>query len=136
MVIHHPRRLHVRIAHGRTHEFEAALFQILAHRIRFRGGGGVFCQGFPVVDDGFTANKLPQIGIKTAEFCLHCQKALRIIDGCQYLQAVADDSGIAEQFLDFGSVIERDFFRVEIVKGLAVIFAFAQDGVPTLACLR
>ena len=39
MVIHQPHRLHVRVDDGGPHKTEAALFQILADRIRQRGAG-------------------------------------------------------------------------------------------------
>ena len=38
MIVDHPGGLHVRIADRRTDEFEAALFQIFAQRIRLRVG--------------------------------------------------------------------------------------------------
>jgi hypothetical protein len=38
MVIDHPSRLHKSVANRRPYELEAALSQILAHRIRFFGG--------------------------------------------------------------------------------------------------
>src|SRR5258707_665015 len=51
-------------------------------------------------------------------------------------QSVADDSGVAEQFLHLLLVIARYFLWIESVKHFAIPRAFPQDCVPAQSRLR
>ena len=67
MVVDHARRLHEGVADGRADEVEAALFQILAHGVRFGVCARHLLQRLPRVLLGLAADKLPDVGIKAAE---------------------------------------------------------------------
>ena len=46
MIVHHSRRLHMRVDDGAADKFETALFQVLAERIRFGTGCRNVVMGF------------------------------------------------------------------------------------------
>lgn len=97
VVVDHSCRLHEGVADCRTDELEAAFLEGLAHGIRFgRCGGNVF-EAFPMVADGSTVNKLPDVGIERAEFSLDIQEGAGVSHGGLYFKPVADDAGVIEQ---------------------------------------
>src|SRR6516165_12429622 len=49
MVVDHPSGLHKSVANRRSYELEAALSQILAHRIRFFGGAWDVAYALPCI---------------------------------------------------------------------------------------
>jgi len=67
---------------------------------------------------------------------LHIEKCLGVPYRRSHLQPVADNPLIAQQSLCFSLVVARDCFRVEPVKGRAIIFALPQNRVPTKPGLR
>ena len=136
MVIDHPSRLHKSVANRRPYELEAALSQILAHRIRFFGGAWNVAHALPCILHRCVIDELPNIGVEAAKMPLHLDKSFGIHDGGLDLQSVAYDPGIAEQFSELPLSVSRDLAWLEIVKGAAVALALSQYGDPAQPCLR
>ncbi len=55
---------------------------------------------------------------------------LRVVDGGQHLQTVADDAGVGQQALDVLLGIGRHAVHVEAIVGRAEALALLQDGFP------
>src|SRR6516162_1962830 len=136
MVIDHPSRLHKSVANRRPYELEAALSQILAHRIRFFGGAWNVAHTLPCILHRCVIDELPNIGVEAAKMPLHLDKSFGIHDGVFDLQSVAYDSGIGEQFSELPLSVSRDLAWLDIVKGAAVALALSQYGDPAQPCLR
>src|SRR5204863_216151 len=79
----------------------------------------------------FAANELPKISVEGSEFLLHPEKRLRVLDRGRDFQPVADDARIGKELFYLVTIVARHTVRVEIVKDLAVMLAFLEDGVPT-----
>lgn len=131
MVVHHASRLHVRITDRRSHECEASLAQIFAHRIRLSAGGGIIFQSCEFVHNRPAVHKSPDVAIEAFEFRLDFKKSAGVIDRGSDFRFVTDNSGIHDQLLDFPLVIAGNLGRIEMVEGEAVVFPFSQDGIPT-----
>ena len=84
----------------------------------------------PAVDEA------PNIGVEATELFLNIDEFSRVVDRCQDLCSVADDTFILQQRFDLPPAVARDFFRIESRKGLAIGVALAQHGVPAQAGLR
>src|SRR3989338_11611583 len=136
VVVHHAGRLHVGVADGAAGEFEAAPFQFLSHRLRFRRACRNFGEAAPGVLSWLAINEAPDEGIETAELALHVEKLLRVGYCRMYLQAIAHDSRILQQRFYFTCVIAGNARRIEIIESGPVILAFAQDGYPAQPGLR
>src|SRR5262252_4756219 len=136
MVIDHPSRLHKSIANRRPYELEAALSQILAHRIRFFGGAWNVAHALPCILHRCVIDELPNIGVEAAKMPLHLDKSVGIQNGGFDLQSVAYDPGIAEQFSELPLSVFRNLPWLEIIKGAAVALALSQYGDPAKPCLR
>jgi hypothetical protein len=82
MVVDHAGGLHVGVADRAADEPEAALFQGLAHCVRFRCDGRHLARLAPSVRFGAAADKLPDVVVEAAELALYCEKrfALEIAD--------------------------------------------------------
>src|SRR5437899_4145411 len=124
VVVDQPSSLHERVTDGRADEIEAALLQILAHRVRFRSARRNSLPQPPGVHSRFATDKLPDIAIERAELLLYRQKCLGVLYGRSYLQPVADDPLIAQQSLRLSPVVARDYFWVEAVKSRAIVSRF------------
>src|SRR6516165_5200044 len=136
VVIDHPSRLHKSVANRRPYELEAALSQILAHRIRFFGGAWNVAHALPCILHRCVIDELPNIGVEAAKMPLHLDESFGIHDGGFDLQSVAYDPGIVEQFSELLLSVSRDLAWLEIVKGAAVALALSQYGDPAQPCLR
>src|SRR5437899_4551320 len=136
VVVDQPSSLHERVADSRADEIEAALLQILAHRVRFRSARRNSSPQTPGVHSGFATDKLPDVAIERAELLLHVEKCLGVLYRRSHLQPVADDPLIAQQSLRFSPVVARDFLRIKPVKSRTVVFALPQNRVPTKPGLR
>src|SRR5712671_226972 len=110
MIVGHPDRLHVGIADGRADELEAALEQVLAERVRFRGADGNLVS---LQHDRLAADEAPDIGVEAAEFLLYREKGARVGHGAIDLQLVADDAGVLHQFPFFSGVEARNLARIK-----------------------
>src|SRR5262249_49718382 len=126
MVIDHPSRLHKSVANRRSYELEAALSQILAHRIRFFGGAWNVAHAPPGILDRRVIDELPNIGVEAAEMALHLDKSFGVYDGSFDLQSVAYYPGIVEQFRELPFFVSCDLAWLEIVKSGPVALALSQ----------
>ena len=136
MVVHHTDGLHVGIDDGRTDEGESSILQVRAESLRFRRHRRYLVHGFPFIENGFSSNELPDVGIETAKLLLHFQKSLRIVDGGTDLELVADDRRILQQALIIRLCELGNPGRLKICKCLPVARAPFQDGRPAKPCLR
>ena len=142
MVIHHPRRLHVRVADRRAYELEAAGNEVLAECIRLRRLGRQVGHAPAMIHDRRAIHKAPDVRVERTECLLHAQKGLGIGDGTLYLAAVPDDAGIGHDALDVarteagdgtdeiqnGSNISRSGSNITLQPGAYYIAAFAKWG--------
>ncbi len=135
MIVDEPRGLQVRIENGAAHKAKAALFQILAERVRDRTGGGHFGLGEPPMALGLAPHETPDVVVEAAKGRLKLEKRPRIGDGCGDLEPVADDAGIQQQLLDAGWREAGDLHRIEIDKRPPVAFPPVQDRGPGQARL-
>jgi len=131
VVVHHAGRLHEGVADRRADEFEAALEQVLAHRVALRRARRDFGHSAAPIHDRAAADKGPEVAIERAELLLHGEKGLRVRDCGGDLQAVAHDTRVGEEARDLAGVVTRDLPGVEIIEGAAVVFALVQDCGPT-----
>lgn len=136
VIVHHPSRLHKRVANRRADEFESARLQILAHRIRFFTCRRNIFQRFAFVVDGLAADELPNVFVERAELLLHLDEPLRVGNRRLNFQAIADDTGVTEQASHIAFVVLGDALVVEIVQRLAKILALVQNNRPRDAGLE
>ena len=136
MVVHHTDGLHVGIDDGRTDEGESSILQVRAESLRFRRHRRYLVHVFPFIENGFSSNELPDVGIETAKLLLHFQKSLRIVDGGTDLELVADDRRILQQALIIRLCELGNPGRLKICKCLPVARAPFQDGRPAKPSLR
>src|SRR6185503_9643838 len=135
MVVDHAGRLHEGVADGRADEAEAALLQVLAHRVRFGGARRDVVALAPVLDR-LAADELPDVAVERAELLLHGEKRLRVAHGAFDLQAVAHDAFVLHQERLTGSGEARDLGRIKSGKGAPVVRALFQDRRPAQPGLR
>src|SRR5688572_4752896 len=136
VIVHQPRRLHEGVADSRADKTEAALLEILAHRIGFRRGRRHLLHRAPTITLRFSSDKTPDVAVEAAELALHRQKSLRVGDGRRDLEAVAHDAGIFHQRGALLCPEARDLTGIETGKGAAVAFPLLQYSVPGQAGLR
>src|SRR5580765_123600 len=136
VVIHHSHSLHEGVTDRTSDETKAALFQILAHRIRHRRARRDLARLCPRIHSLTASNKLPDVSIKAAEFFCNCQHCLRITDCARNLQPVAHDAFVVHEAAHFLRVVTRDNYRIKVVERGAIVFTLAKNCVPTQAGLR
>ncbi|MNY01959.1 hypothetical protein D3C86_1345080 [compost metagenome] len=79
---------------------------------------------------------LPEPARQRTRFLGQRQRAAGVVDGGQYLAAVAHDAGIAHQAVHVAVGVAGHPFEIEIIEGFAEGLALAQDGDPRHACLK
>src|SRR5437667_6284464 len=97
VIVHHPRRLHVGVADGRTHEGEAALLEIAAHRVRLGTGGGDTAMRRPPVVARAAVHESPHVRVERPELALDLEERAGVPDRALDLQPIADDPGTGEE---------------------------------------
>src|SRR6266853_5813455 len=120
MVVDHSNRLHVGVHDGRADETEAATFQVLADRVRYRRTGRHLLHA---ARQRTSVHEAPQIGVERAEFPPHFEEGPRVSDRRFDLEAVAHDSRIGHQSLHVARAEARELCRVEPGEGPAVVVA-------------
>jgi hypothetical protein len=136
VVVHHPDRLHERVADGGTDEAEAAFFQVLAHRVRFGRGGGNLLHRAAAVLPGLAIDELPGVAVEAAELALDRKERPGIGDRGLELEAVAHDARVAHECPQFARAETGDLRGVESCKRAAVVLPLPQYRVPGEARLR
>ena len=136
MIVHQPGGLHEGIADRGADKTETAFFEIRAHGIRFLGSGWYLLQRSPLVDSGFSPNKLPDIFIETAVLLLNCQEGFSVGNGGRNFETVADNARIIHQTFEFAFIESGDLNRVELGEGFAEVFPFVEDSRPGEARLK
>lgn len=129
MVVHHPGRLHQGIADGGADELEATLQQVAAHRVGFGGAGRDVREAAPTILFRLAADEAPEVGVE-GRFFLEPEKNFRILNRGSDLQAVAHDSGVAEQPPHFARAVTSDLLGAKAIERLAIIFALLENGIP------
>src|SRR5207248_2427000 len=72
---------------------------------------------------------------EAAELFLHGKEGFGVGDRRIDLEPVADDAGIGEELLHFSRVVAGDLVGVEVIKGVSIILALAEDRLPAQAGL-
>src|SRR5688572_5385852 len=130
VVVHHPHRLHERVADRRAHESEPAPLEILAQRIRLWRAGGDLAERTPAIHLRRPTHELPCVAIEAAELPLHIEECLRVRYRALDLAAVSDDSGIREDPIDPCRREARNGRRVEFGEDAPVVLPLLQDRRP------
>ena len=81
--------------------------------------------------DSSSIYESPDIFIETAKLFLDLKKCFGVPNGGIDLQTIADDAGVAEQFLNLALVVFCDLARIKVIKGRAVVLALPQNSLPT-----
>src|SRR5436190_1667517 len=74
MIVDHSHRLHSGVHNGRADETEAATFQVLANRVRYRRAGRHLSHAAPGILQRTPVDETPQIGVERAELPPDCEK--------------------------------------------------------------
>jgi hypothetical protein len=135
VVVHQARGLHVGVDDRASHEFESALFEVFAQGVGFLACRGKLIHAAPAIDLGLAADETPDVFVERAEFVLHFEESLGIVDGRQDLQAIANNPRIEHQLLDPFVGEAGDFLRIEIGERFAIGVALAIDRDPTQTSL-
>jgi hypothetical protein len=67
---------------------------------------------------------------------LECQEGTRVTDGGFKFAAVANESGVLHESIDFLRIEAGDFLGVELREGFTVVLALTQDRQPGESGLR
>ena len=97
MVVHHPSRLHERVANCRTHECKSAAQQVLAHGVGFRRSRRHVRHSPPRAAQRMPAREPPDVGVERSELLLHFQESPCVFYGCRDLEAIAHNARITHQ---------------------------------------
>src|SRR5262249_36589132 len=125
---------HKGVADRRSDKREAALLQILAHRVALLRARRHLV--LPTILYRSASNETPDKRVERAEFFLYRQERLRIRYRRIHLQPIAHDAGILHQRRDLGFAIPRYLLRVEAIEDLAITLALIQNRGPTQPGLR
>jgi len=136
VIVHHPGRLHHRVADRRSHELESAREQISAHRIRLGRARRNLLHRPPLVNPRPPADKAPYIFVEAVELFLNGKKRFCVADRGIDLQPIANDAGIREEPRDVTIAELRHERRLELLERASISGALAQNRVPAKARLR
>src|SRR5439155_27092631 len=78
VIVHHTDGLHEGVADGRADEAEAALGQVLAHRVGLLRRRGDLLHRRKAIHDRLAADEGPDIGVESAELLLHGEECLGV----------------------------------------------------------
>ena len=119
MVIHQPRCLHKGITDCAADKGETSLFHILRHRIGLHAGGGHVAYRLPIVLQGFSVDKIPQISVQRAALLLQLEKGTRILDEAINLETVTHDTRVLQKRRDFSVVVTHYLVSIEMIEHVA-----------------
>src|SRR6476469_4824690 len=91
VVVDHADSLHVGIDDRAAYEFEAALLEVLAERVRLLRRGRQVLHVREAVLNWFAADETPDVFVERAELFLHVEKSLGIRNCRGNLQPIAND---------------------------------------------
>ncbi len=94
VIVNHAHGLHVGVTNRTADKLEAAFFKILAHLIRLRRGDRDVFKFFPVIDNRFAIDKLPDVVAKIAVFFHDGKINAGIGDRRIHFEPVANDGRI------------------------------------------
>src|SRR5512137_614394 len=121
MVIDHPCRLHESIAYCRTHEPEAAFFEVCAECIGLGGSCRDLRQSSAFVALRLPPDKAPEVGIEGTELPLKTKDQLRVRDRRLDLQSVPDDAIVLHETLHIASREARHHGGIESPERLPIV---------------
>lgn len=127
VIVDHSHRLHESVADRGADEIESPFFEVFAHLIRDRGADRHFRDIFPVILDRGSIDIAPEKLGEGSKLFLNRQGALSVANGRVNLEAIADDPGIGEETLTVRVSILSDFFAVESIESLSIVFALFED---------
>src|SRR5262249_3026017 len=130
VVVHHPHRLHERVADRAADKLEAAALQVLAQGVRFRRPGGDVFARLAGVLFRLAPNAGPQVLVEWTELSLHGQKTLRVLHGGVDLQPVADDARVRQQAISLSLRVFGDDTRLEVGKSGSIVIALLENRLP------
>lgn len=131
MVVYEPGGLHESVANGTADEVESTFAEVFAHGIGFGARRWDVVQMLRVVDPGLSADKLPDVAVKRAEFLLDAQECSGICDGGEDFQTITNDAGILHQRIKLALAVACDECGIEVIERLPIGHALSQDCVPT-----
>src|SRR5207244_1933306 len=100
VVVHHPHRLHERVANRRSHEAEATLPELRTHAVGLPRPRGNLPQCFASMLLRHAAHKAPQERVEGAVCLLKVQEGAGVGQCGLDLLAVAHDPGVLQQSAD------------------------------------
>src|SRR5690348_8312690 len=130
VIVHHPDRLHERIADGGPDEAKPALGEGFAHCVRLSAAGWQVSQGAPTILLGRPAYEAPEKGAETTFLLLELEECAGIADGRAHLLPVSHDSWIFQYLFDLSGVVARHPRGVESVEHLEKAGALVEDYAP------
>jgi len=130
VVVSHPDRLHRGVADRAADEPEPQALEIPAHRIRLPGSGRHLGKVPPLVLARPAVHEAPKDLGKTPAPLAQGEQGAGVVDGCLYLQPVADDVRIREQPSPIQVTVAGDALRIETIKGPPITGPLAQNGDP------
>jgi hypothetical protein len=131
VVVYEPGGLHESVANGTADKVESTFAEVFAHGIGFGARRWDVVQVLRVVDPGLSADKLPDIAVKRAEFLLDAQECSGICDGGEDFQTITNDAGVLHQRIKLALAVACDECGIEVIERLPIGHALSQDCVPT-----
>src|ERR1051325_6719605 len=127
VIVHHPHRLHERVADGRTDEAESALEERLAHAVRFFGARRKLSQRPARILLGDAADEAPEEAVERPFLLAELEERLRVLDRGLDLLPVADDARILQRALDPARRVARHLLGVEAIEHLEEARPLVED---------
>src|SRR6185503_6295230 len=100
------------------------------------GAGGYIGQRARPIHERLTAYEIPKKTRERAKLLLCRQEGARVADGRRYLQTIADDAFVAEEFRHAAGIVGSDLASVESVERAAIVLALSQNRDPRKPRLR
>src|SRR5689334_9932062 len=130
VIVHHPDRLHERIADGGPDEAKPALGEGFAHRVGLPAAGRQVAQGAPTILLGRPIHEAPEKGAEPAFLLLELEECARIADRRAHLLPVPYDSWILQYLFNLSGVVARHPRGIESVEHLEKARALVEDHAP------
>ena len=136
VIVHHPHRLHERVADGGADELEAETLELPAQPVRERGRGRDLAMLRQRLTMGAPSTKRQKKGASPPWRSVTSSTAAALVRAARILRRLRTMPGSLARRSIFASSPGRDPDRIEAVVGTAVGLALAEDEPPAQARLR